>query len=245
MELKFLKKTSKKGFSILAGINRPISPSHVSKLCASIENMGVIRPVVVATFDFLDGKDTMYIIDGQHLFTACLRLGIDIPYVEIDVNNVIELVEKIALLNASSKSWTLQDYITSWKTVNKDYQTLESLYQRYDLELGQVAQLLHNGVIQHRNHTISRIIKKGLLSIKNITAAEHLLDQITDALSCVPRMDRVSNSAFVTAFSMYSSTKGYNHQKTIKFLKQNASKLKFSTQDPEEFNQLFHQINEN
>ena len=34
--------------------------------------------------DFLDGKMMPYIIDGQHLYHALLRLSLDIPYVEIE-----------------------------------------------------------------------------------------------------------------------------------------------------------------
>ena len=245
MEIKILKKDSKKGLSLLAGINRDIIPSHVTKICNSVDSMGIIRPVVVSTFDFLDGKDVTYIIDGQHLYTSCLRLNLDVPYVEVKIDTVEELVEKIALLNASSKSWILQDYIKSWKIVNKDYVVLQSLYQRYDIELCQVAQILHYGYVQQSrtgSGGISKIIKKGELSVKDLKVAQVMLDQITDALKCVPRMDRASNTAFIHAFSMFTLTKGYNHLKTIKFLKENSSKLVFSTQDPEEFNKFFYSM---
>lgn len=247
MEIKTLKLSGKKGFSLLAGINRNIIPSHVTKLANSVDAMGIIRPVVVSTFNFLDGKDVTYIIDGQHLYTACLRLNLDIPYVEIKINTVEELVEKIALLNASSKSWTLQDYIQSWKIVNKDYVVLESLYQRYDIELCQVAQILHYGCVQQPRTGgggISKVIKSGNLTVKNLKDGQVMLDQVTDALKTVPRMDRASNAAFIHSFSMFTLTKGYNHLRTIKFLKENKSRLTFATQDPEEFNKLFYSMYE-
>ena len=247
MEVKTLKLSGKKGFSLLAGINRNIIPSHVTKLANSVDAMGIIRPVVVSTFNFLDGKDVTYIIDGQHLYTACLRLNLDIPYVEIQIDTVEELVEKIALLNASSKSWVLQDYIQSWKIVNKDYVVLESLHQRYDIELCQIAQILHFGYVQQPRTGgggVSKVIKKGQLTVKNLKESQVMLDQITDALKIVPRMDRASNSAFIHSFSMFTLTKGYNHLRTLKFLKENKSRLTFATQDPEEFNKLFHSMYE-
>lgn len=242
MKIEVLKKNSNKGFSLIAGINRDVIPSHVTKLANSIDAMGVIRPVVTSTFDFLDGQKTTYIIDGQHLYMACLRLNIDVPYVEIEIDNVVELVEKIALLNASSKSWTLPDYIKSWKVVNKDYITLQSLFERYDIELSQIAQILHLGYTSSNRWDISRVLKSGSLEIKNLQASVILLDRITDVLKVVPRMDRSSNHMFINAFSAYAVNGRYNHVKTIQYLKDNRDKVVFCTQDPEEYNKLFHAI---
>jgi len=242
----YLSANATKGFSFLAGINRPIDPSHVTKLAISIESMGVIRPVVIATFTFLDGTEVTYIIEGQHLYMACLRLGIDIPYIEIEIKTVQELVEKLALLNTSSKTWVLRDYVQAWKPVNTDYITLDQLFQTYDIEMGQLAQILHynNGgrSTNSGNSTMSKIIKKGELKIKNLVATKILLNRITDALKLVPRMDRVSNKAFISAFCDYAQHPLYDHQATLGYLKVNKSKFALSTNDPEEFNKLFSEI---
>jgi hypothetical protein len=50
LEIKTLKMTGSKGFSLLAGVNRPIIPQHVTKLATSLDAIGIIRPVVVAKF---------------------------------------------------------------------------------------------------------------------------------------------------------------------------------------------------
>jgi len=100
-----------------------------------------------------------------------LRNNLDIPYVTIEIKNVQELVETIALLNASSKAWTLQDYIQSWKIVNKDYQTLQELFQRYDIELSQLASILNKGYCLPKNsHFSTKLLKSGNFVINNITA---------------------------------------------------------------------------
>jgi hypothetical protein len=112
MEIFWLKANAKKRFYFLAGINRPITPNQVTKLAASILMMGIIRPIVIAELSFITGVKQKYIVDGQHLYNACLRLGINIPYIIVTVKNQEELIEKIALLNASSKSWTQFDYLT-------------------------------------------------------------------------------------------------------------------------------------
>ena len=118
MKIQYLKIGSSKAFYYLAGINRPINPSQVTKLSESLLKLGILRPIIVAEISFLTGKKTSYIIDGQHLFNAMLRNNMDIPYKVIEIKNKVELVEAIALLNASSKSWTMIDYVTSWSCVS-------------------------------------------------------------------------------------------------------------------------------
>jgi hypothetical protein len=244
MEVKYIKKDSSKGLSFLAGINRNVNPSQVTKLANAIDKMGIIRPVVTTNITFLDGKSTKYIIDGQHLYTACLRLNVDIPYTEIVVDNIQDLVEKIAMLNSSSKSWTLSDYLQSWKIINKDYIILESMFQRYDIELSQLAQILHLGYTTPSNGggQISNVLKKGSFTVKNLVQSKILLDRITDALKLVPRYDRLSNKTFISAYSLFASHPGYNHELTKSFLIKNKELFNLSTQDPEEFNRLFNQI---
>ena len=248
MKLMFLSNKSTKGFSLLAGINRPIAPSHVTKLATSIDHAKMVtRPVLIANINFLDGKNVKYIIDGQHLYTACMRLNIDIPYVEIGISDINHLVETIALHNASSKSWTLLDYVQSWKIVNKDYVTLQQLYVRYDIELSQIAEILHKGYSTASARAggsiaMAKLIKAGTFSVRDKDASIILLNRITDALKIVPRMDRGSNKLFITTFSMYSMQPNYDHKATLNFLKANKDKFALSTQDPEEFNKLFDKI---
>ena len=79
----------------LAGINRGITISHVTKLANSIKMMGVIRPIVCAYLDFIDGTKKLYIIDGQHLYYALMRYGMDIPYTLVTIKDKQQLVETI------------------------------------------------------------------------------------------------------------------------------------------------------
>ena len=142
MKAQILKKDSKQSFSYLAGINRPINPSQVTKLANSVNKMGIIRPVVVAELSFIDGKKKLYIVDGQHLFNALIRNNMDIPYVVIDVKDKKDLVEKIALLNASSKNWAMVDYVTAWASLVPDYVRLNHYFQVYDFEISFLAGVL-------------------------------------------------------------------------------------------------------
>ena len=120
MKIQILKKDSHKSFSYLAGINRPINPAQVTKLAESVKTLGILRPVIVAELQFISGKLIKYIIDGQHLFNSLLRNNMDIPYITIKIENKVQLVESIALLNASSKNWSIIDYVTSWSCVSEE-----------------------------------------------------------------------------------------------------------------------------
>ena len=86
LTLKTLKMSGNKGFALLAGVNRPVIPQHVTKLAASIEAMGVIRPVICVKVKFIDGTERMYVVDGQHLFKALCAEELEIPHIIIEVD---------------------------------------------------------------------------------------------------------------------------------------------------------------
>jgi len=246
MNIKILKAGSKQGFTVLEGINRKIVPSHVTKMHESIKKLGVIRPVIVSNINFSKGKTETYIIDGQHLYHACLRENIDIPYVEITITNEKELIETLAMLNNSSKSWKLTDYIDAWAWINPQYRILNRLFETYDIELSTIAEILQYGgpvTNAYGGSRISRLIKTGQFDIADLAKGETLLKWITDSLGCITRLDRLSNKAFIASYCNYiSSLSTYNHSEFLIKLKANNFLFKMSTQDPEEFRKCFKQI---
>ena len=244
LNLKVMPKDGK-GFDFLVALNRSIKPGQVTEIAKSINKMGVIRPIVVAKFTYL-GKQGNYIIDGQHLYHALLRNNSDFPYVEITVNDDADLVEKIALLNSSSKSWTLLDYIQAWSYVVSDYKILMKHFNTYDLEIQQLSSILHRGAVSHHNggENMSKIIKTGLFNVLNEKQAIITLDYITDALKIIPRMDRMSNKLFVSAYVDYlNSKKDYDHAKFCKVLEKHAPQLKFVTIDKDTLADFLKRMN--
>lgn len=241
MQIKVLKADSKtKGFSLLAGINRPVNPGHVTKIAKSVDKIGIIRPVVIARISFITGKLIPYVVDGQHLTHALIRNEMDIPYVEIEVIDEKDLVEKIALLNASSKSWTMVDYVTAWGAVHPDYVKLMKYYNTYDLDLSQVANILYKGVATVGGADGSRAIKDGTFRVKDEADKINLLNNITDVLKKVPRMDRQSNRSFIYSYvNFYNGHQSkYNHVSFLNWLEKNKTKLLLVTQDTEQIMKL-------
>ena len=127
------KTTNYKMFSILP-MNREIRSEHVEKLVKSIRTMGIIRPVIICKTDVLEGEMKNYIVDGQHLATACERESLPIPYVNIACKDEIDIVEKMGMLNNSSKSWALIDYVNAYKFCFMDYMKLLKFKNLYNLE---------------------------------------------------------------------------------------------------------------
>jgi hypothetical protein len=219
----WIKINGSKSVKYLAGLNRSITPGQVTKIATAIDKMGVIRPVVLTEISFIDGKKAWYIIDGQHLFNACLRNGIDIPYVMVEVKDKSDLVEKIALLNASSKSWTMQDYITAWSSLKDDYVKLNHYFQVYDFELIMLASILNGCSINKRGGGGSAVVKKvksGEFNIVNEENTIKLLDYLTDALRVIRRQSREENSYFCSEYiNFYKNSSKYNHDKFMVNLK--------------------------
>ena len=241
MKILTLKKDSKQSFYYLAGINRAINPSQVTKLAESVNRMGIIRPVVVAEISFVDGKKKTYIIDGQHLFNALIRNNMDIPYVTIDIKDKKDLVEKIALLNASSKNWAIVDYISAWSSLSTDYVKLNHYFQVYDFDMGVLSSVLNNSNVDGSN--LVRKIKAGEFKIvdedKNVTILNHL----TDVLKVVPRMNRFENRYLCREYIKFlRNTPKYNHSKFLDNLKRNKKEFILATQEDGKLVELFTKL---
>lgn len=244
MRVQVLKKDGSKGFKFLTGINRSIIPSQVTKLAQSVQLIGIIRPVVVAQINFLDERG-MYIIDGQHLFYALMRADLDIPYVVIEIKDRTELVQKIALLNASSKSWTMIDYLTAWTHVSDEYRKLQQYYNIYDFELCFLAGILHGcSTVQGGNTAASNRIKKGDFKISDEGEKIRLLDCLTDVFKVVPRMNRMENLYLCNEYSRFYREVGktYNHAKFIQALAKKKTLFSLATQQPGKLVETFKKI---
>jgi hypothetical protein len=241
MKISTLKKDSKQSFYYLAGINRAINPAQVTKLAESVNRMGIIRPVVVAEIAFIDGKKKTYIIDGQHLFNALIRNNMDIPYVMITIKDKKELVEKIALLNASSKNWAIIDYISAWSSLSTDYVKLNHYFQVYDFDMGVLSSVLNNANVD--GSSLVRKIKAGEFKImdedKNVTILNHL----TDVLKVVPRMNRYENRYLCREYIKFlRNTSKYNHPKFLDNLKRNKKEFILATQEDGKLVELFTKL---
>lgn len=239
-DVQILDKDSSKGFKFMEGINREIKPAQVTLLAKSVGKKGILRPVIVADLYF-NGLSGTYIIDGQHLFFALMCENLDIPYIKIEVKDAEELVDCTALLNSTSKSWMLKDYIQVWSFIRPDYKKLSHYFNQYDLEVQTVAAILNNK--NASSGGINANIKNGTFLVKDEAKAVKTLDYITDVLKCVPRMDRMSNKFFVGAYIEFltQNAASYDHKKFCTYLKTHKQKLTFVNGDKDNIFSFFNE----
>lgn len=206
-------------FSLIES-NRKVDSKHSEKMVVSLRTMGIIRPVVCIETDIIEGKLKRYIIDGQHLFYACKREEIDVPYILLDVKSNMELVYKMALVNNSSKSWDLMNYITAYKAVNDDYQKLYDMKLKYNMEVSMIAALGMN--ISSSSFTgsglggVTNIIKEGKYKFTN-PKSDIMCKDFSDIFIAIGSADRWVKFNF---FAQFMQNYGkYNHPKTIRNIK--------------------------
>jgi len=156
-------------FNILVA-NRNIIPRHVDTMVASIQKMGIIRPMVICETNVFDGgPKKKYILDGQHLEEACRRLDTPVPYVIVDVKGEEDIISKIGMLNSSSKSWNLGNYIDAYKTLKSktDYRILSKLRETYNVEYSVLAALCTFNT-QYDSVEGTKALKIGTFEITNL-----------------------------------------------------------------------------
>jgi hypothetical protein len=197
-------------FHMLDGINRIPDPKHIQKMVSSIRSMGVIRPVICVQVKFMDGTNKLYIVDGQHLFKALSAEGLDIPFVIIDTPNKIDLVHKMAMLNNSSKSWTLLNYVNAFKMYIPDYNQLFELRDMYDIEPLMLAAICTKGTSAVVSG--SQLLKSGNFKITNPEAQE-MAKAFNDFFLKIGRADRWVKHQFLQVFMR--AWGNYNHEEAL------------------------------
>lgn len=214
-------------FAVLP-MNRAIDSKHVQKMIISIRKMDVLRCVIACTTNIIEGEWKTYIIDGQHLATALEREGQLIPYIEIEIQSEEDLVEKMAFLNNSSKSWDLMNYINAWKMIRPDYMKLFKWKNMYDIEVSMLACIASN-MPSIRFGT--QPIKNGTFQISN-PKAEDMCKAFNDIFLKIGMADRSVKFQFLNAFMQaYNGT--YSHVKVMSAIDKHMKTIKLMTSGDE------------
>lgn len=209
--MKTIKSKSTKNYNLfsLLPMNREINAKHVEKMVNSLNKIGCIRDVIVVTTKAFEGVKKTYIIDGQHLFTALVRENQSIPYRELQINSVEEIVCSMAMLNNSSKSWGLMDYVNAYKVVNNDYMKLLKYINMYNLEPSMIAMIATN---TRNSKSIGKLIKEGEFQITN-SRTENMCKEFSDIFLKIGKADRWVKFNFLDVFmSVYGK---YDHEKAL------------------------------
>jgi hypothetical protein len=129
--------------------NRNISMKKVNKIMEDVKNglnLFPYCPVIVNP-----SPDGLLIIDGQHRFTACVKLDMPIYYVMAE--NIA--LRDIARMNSNTDKWKNSDFLQAYiKLGIKDYQTLGAFMKKYHCSYSLAVSLLMHGKVRHNGRNI-------------------------------------------------------------------------------------------
>jgi hypothetical protein len=209
---------------MLDNVNRPVRQDHVNKLAGSVAKIGIIRPVVVTRYTF-NKVDDFYILDGQNLYHALKKLGLDIPYVETKVDSDVDLVEQIALMNNSSKSWKMKDYVQAWSYIKPDYEKLSTYCSKSTLELVFVAAIFLG--TKGWSGSVVKKLKYGQFQIHNEVRGKKVIFYMEKVLQRMPVLGRAAHKSFLSMYLRFvlENFSMYDHNKFIAYMKKNEKLL--------------------
>lgn len=166
-------------------LNRTVETKHVKLLREAIKRYGFLGVLVCVYTDLFEGVKKLYILDGQHRFNALKDLGYPIEYKvsDYDFNSKKEVTKLIAALNASSKPWTLEDYLHAWSTIGLENYII--LKQKYELSGINISLLQSFYELKIDSGTLSRKFKNGNLKIPNISLSLELMQTFQAASSFI------------------------------------------------------------
>lgn len=135
-------------FKMMDG-NRPINRRKVDKIKEDVSNglnLFPYCPVIVFEKDEL-----LFVVDGQHRFTASFELGLPIYYVVSEELNLYQ----IATMNSKQDKWTDNNFLNCYIELgNESYVVLKKLCDKHKIGIAVTSELLMNGNFQRKKAII-------------------------------------------------------------------------------------------
>ncbi len=184
--------------------NRKVSQKHVKSIMASVQKNGVMGFVTVAITNVIDGVMRKYIVDGQHRYWAFRNLGIPILFTYTYAESKRQLVELIATLNNTSKSWSLKNYLNAWESV--DSENYGSITKYMETTKLQITVLLEAFSGLSRKPATDRFMR-GTFEIKDKALGEHHIHNILELRKYISK----SRNLYSALLVMFRQISGYDN----------------------------------
>ena len=138
-----------------------------------------------------------------------------------------DLIEQMAYLNNSSKSWDLMNFINAWKMIRPDYMKLFKWKNMYDIEVTMLAIIgVNNAGLRHSTGAI----KTGEFKVTNPNA-EDMCKLFNDIFLKIGLTDRHVKFQFLNAFLQAYGK--YDHQKVLSNIDKHMKTVKLITNTEE------------
>jgi hypothetical protein len=214
-----LKKTTKYSKFKINESNRIIKIRHVNNLMKKIseKNLLASNPIIV--------NSDYEILDGQHRFEAAKRLGLPVYFIVDDYMDI----EDIAVINSTSKGWTLDDYLHHFRTEenakgkeNGDYAKLAEFTEDYGVNLYNAIGLL-SGRNSQPNAELIHKFKRGEFKIMDM---EHAIKVATLRDEFKPYApDFYKSKNFVNSLSKIARHESFDEATMLRKMGQQSDRL--------------------
>lgn len=190
-------------------------------LTDSMNKRGFTVPLTLIKTNLINGKEELYIADGQN--RAITAAFLDIPFYgvvsDMKFNDMSELVSFVSSLNSAHKSWTADNYAESFAFLGmKDYLKLIQVTQKSPYSLSTIAVMLYG---YRSNRIVKSKIEDGNFRINLLKETEFTLS-IAANLSKYGKM----TSRMILALHYISSLKSFDLLKFTTNYQEKAKQIK-------------------
>ena len=187
---------------VIPAHQRDENDGNVKGVMKSIREHEVIAAISVRPSDDYPGKLEPY--DGQHVVTACKRLGVAVVY------NVFKNVSNKAMisLNGKTRKWKLQDYLKWGVTDGMDsYHFLNEMYRKERLPMTALI-MMYGG--SYANKSFKELNWEAL----TCTRGDNMLSYIKD-FEKTYNIKHSRYARFIWGFGKVVDSGKYNHERMM------------------------------
>jgi hypothetical protein len=193
--------------------NRPLYPGHVANLRQSIKENGYLKEMPIQVIRSENGK--LLITDGQHRFTVCKELDVEVYYVIKD--DVARASETIRIINAYAKAWKDEDYLRHFLTLGYPaYVKLHAFMQQFDLPTFAALTVLSGCIRDVKNLRMPFRTGDLKLSDEDFSEATEVMEKVNAIRSYHNRLATIrKDRAFLGALITMVKSKHYDHERMM------------------------------
>ena len=212
------------------GGNRDIDTPNLKKIIESISKKHIKTNAIICILDDSDIIEPLKIVDGQHRYEACMKLGIPVSYVIDDSLKMDEILNDITLMNTASKEWDVSDFMNSEaKKGNQNYILYRDIYMKYKTNFDHESLFYILNTVKDRKQKVGySMFKESKLEFD--ISDYNFLDSRLIELSRFNTFSEIGGKRyFQKALNFYSDIKGYKTSQMMSKIQQRFSIIKKST----------------
>jgi hypothetical protein len=192
-------------FRFLKG-NRDLNELKIKRIMRSVEDgleFFKYCPIMV--------NQEGYMIDGQHRFYVCKKLGLNVYYVIVPNFTLRQVAE----MNNNASKWTDKDYLNCYIDVGiGHYKALAEFIDTYNVNIGIASSLLDYGKVKVGSARDD--FRDGLFKVNYYDQAVRLMDKVTDFSGYC---ESYNSRNFIQAIEVLLDSQDYNHTELLDKLK--------------------------